>query len=213
MNSEFVPLTELRQTIVSACNEGLHDLSLRRFLAGRAQSMHRSIGVGDGDPVESLYLFVRDYINQVPDVLEDFQRISIAAGVETELEAFQNIAVDYFLHPLSLTAEHKGLLKLMDAAYLAHRLIEEVNDRFISHAGVSIATVDNTEANVVMHFLIGEQFANELDVAVHYSIEMLISQNALFSKESLKLYVAARKRRQQTETEDHDNVVHLALSK
>ncbi|MCV6614464.1 MAG: hypothetical protein OIF35_05760 [Cellvibrionaceae bacterium] len=197
MTEEFVPLSQLRQLIDNACNEGVEDLSLRRFLAQRAGSLHPGIGIQAGDPVEQLHQFVEAYIQQVPILLDDFRRIAIAAGVERELEAFINIAVSYFLQPLDITAEHKGLLKLMDAAYLAHRLIEEVNDRFLGNTGVPLASVDNTEANVVMHFLIGEKLANELDVAVHYSVEMLISQNALFRKESLLRYVAAKKQRQQ----------------
>lgn len=217
MNDELVPLSELRQAIDIAFSESMNDVSLHRFLASRAKTMHRSIGFADGDQVELLQQFVQRYIKQVPDVLEHFHKISLAAGVEDELEAFLNIAIDYFLQPLDITESHLGLLKIMDAAYLAHRLIEEVNDRFISNAGVSISPIDNTEDNVVMHFLIGETLANELDLAVHYSVEMLISQDALFSKHSLMLYVEAQKCNQSKQKEDmpsiSDSMIHLALQR
>ncbi|GAA6151448.1 hypothetical protein [Pseudoteredinibacter isoporae] len=215
MNDELVPLSELRRAIDVAFSESMNDVSLHRFLASRAKTMHRSIGFADGDQVELLQQFVHRYIKQVPDVLDHFHKISVAAGVESELEAFLNIAIDYFLQPLDITASHRGLMKIMDAAYLAHRLIEEVNDRFMSNAGVSISPIDNTEDNVVMHFLIGETLANELDLAVHYSVEMLISQDALFSKHSLMLYVEAQKcsQKKARESDDakSDNAVHLAL--
>lgn len=194
MSCEKHTLVELKQMIDSACNEGLHDLSLRRFLASKAETMHRSIGLNDGDPVDVLQEFVRGYILQVPTVLEDFYKISMAADIDKEMDAFFNIAIDYFLQPLDLTAQHKGLLKLMDAAYLSHRLIEEINDQFMSSCGLAIAPVDNTESNVVMHFLIGESLANELDIAVHYSVEMLVGQQKqLFSKDSLLQYVQIQK--------------------
>lgn len=215
MNDEPDSLLELRQSIDDAFSENMNDISLHRFLATRAKTMHRGIGFADGDQVELLQQFVQRYIKQVPEMLGHFQKISIAAGVENELEAFFNIAIDYFLQPLEITASHRGLLKIMDAAYLAHRLIEEVNDRFISNAGVSISPVDNTEDNVVMHFLIGETLANELDLAVHYSVEMLISQNALFSKHSLMLYVEAQKFNERKEHAANQTVndshVHLSL--
>ncbi|MBB6520137.1 hypothetical protein [Pseudoteredinibacter isoporae] len=217
MNDELVPLSELRQAIDIALSESMNDVSLHRFLASRAKTMHRSIGFADGDQVELLQQFVHRYIQQVPEVLDHFHKISVAAGVEDELEAFLNIAIDYFLQPLEITASHRGLLKIMDAAYLTHRLIEEVNDRFLSNAGVSISPIDNTEDNVVMHFLIGETLANELDLAVHYSVEMLISQDALFSKHSLMLYVDAQKynqnNAQENETSKTENSVHLALQR
>lgn len=215
MNDEPALLSELRQSIDDAFNESMNDVSLHRFLSSRAKAMHRGIGFADGDQVAHLQQFVQRYIKQVPEVLGHFHKISIAAGVEDELEAFLNIAIDYFLQPLEITASHRGLLKIMDAAYLAHRLIEEVNDRFISNAGVSISPVDNTEENVVMHFLIGETLANELDLAVHYSVEMLISQNALFSKQSLMLYADAQKfndRKEQAANQTaNENSVHLSL--
>ena len=214
MNDELVSLSELRLAIDAAFSESSNDVSLHRFLASRAKTMHRGIGFGDGDQVELLQEFVHRYIKQVPDVLAHFHKISLAAGVEDELEAFLHIAIDYFLQPLEITASHRGLLKIMDAAYLAHRLIEEVNDRFIGNAGVSISPIDNTEDNVVMHFLIGESLANELDLAVHYSVEMLISQNALFSKQSLMLYVEAQKQnqRKQRSIYKEENAVRLALN-
>lgn len=215
MNNDLASLTQLRHLISAALSESRNDASLQRFLASKASSVHSMIELGEGDQIEQLECFVQSYIEQIPQLLEHFHTIALAAGVETELKAFTNIAIDYFLHPLEITSDHGGLLKIMDAAYLAQRLIEEVNDRFISNAGVSICPIDNTEANVVMHFLIGESFANELDLAVHYSVEMLIHNNSLFSKKSLRLYADAQQHNQAKQTKQsqpHDeNIVRLAL--
>lgn len=58
--------------------------------------------------------------------------------------------------------QEKSLLRLMGSAY-AHRLIEEINDRYLLETGQIFIPSDMTTANLIMHQLIGEPFANQLD--------------------------------------------------
>jgi len=44
---------------------------------------------------------------------------------------------------------HEGLDGLLDEAYLAHRLVEEVNDLYIKHFGQPLIPADTTVANVI----------------------------------------------------------------
>ncbi len=55
------------------------------------------------------------------------------------------------------------LAELLDEAYLAHRLVEELNDRYIACFAEPLLTLDTTRANLLAHQLIGESFANQLD--------------------------------------------------
>ncbi|MGN5945731.1 hypothetical protein ACNQRS_32315, partial [Pseudomonas aeruginosa] len=66
----------------------------------------------------------------------------------------------------ALIAGHDGIDAMLDEAYLAHRLVEEVNDRFIAHFGQALIPLDTTVATQVAHQLIGEPFANPLHQAV-----------------------------------------------
>ena len=108
-----------------------------------------------------------------------------------------DIAKAYFLNPPSsvLARQHTGLMGLMDEAYLAHRLMEEVNDRFIVEAGVPLAPMDMTRSNIIVHHLIGEPFANDLDQAVLRSVEALIPKGQAFRKDVFLAYAEEHRTR------------------
>ena len=80
---------------------------------------------------------------------------------------------------------------LLDEAYLAHRLVEEVNDRYITHLGQPLIPLDTTVANVIAHQLIGEPFANQLDEAVHHAVDELLDEQ-VFQQDSVQEYRTRR---------------------
>ncbi len=110
------------------------------------------------------------------------------AGIAAEVEPLLKIASDYFLSPPSLVDGHDPLEALLDEAYLAHRLLEEVNDRFMAQSGIPLAPMDMTMPNIIAHELIGEPFANELDQAVLFSAELLLNEHRL-EGENVRRYV------------------------
>lgn len=68
----------------------------------------------------------------------------------------------------------------MDESYLAHRLIEEVNDRFMSSYNAPLVSMDMTRSNLIIHHLVGEPFANRLDQTVQLIIDNLQSRDFVF---------------------------------
>ncbi len=82
---------------------------------------------------------------------------------------------------------HEGLESLLDEAYLAHRLVEEVNDLYIKHFGQPLIPSNTTVASVIAHQLIGEQFANQLDEAVHHAVDELLDEES-FALDSVEAY-------------------------
>lgn len=156
--------------IRDASNGGLTVL-----LEQRAQQLHEAIKL----PIPATDLladFVVRYVEQVPDFIEAIGDIALNAGIYSQIEPLLNIACNYFLSPPDLIRGQGQLELLLEEAYLAHRLLEEVNDRFIGFCGVPLAPMDMTRANIIAHELIGEPFANELDQAVLFSAELLLSQ-------------------------------------
>ena len=112
--------------------------------------------------------------------------------IQNYIEPVLSLAESYFLKPQELNADHPGLVGLMDEAYLAHRLIEEINDRFMVKTATPLIPVDMTMSNIIVHSLIGEPFANELDEAVGYTLEKVIMQEHLFSGDELSAYLSQR---------------------
>jgi hypothetical protein len=207
-------LSRIKALIQQTNSEQQYSWALEKFLRSQSSKLHRSIDTGAGDPVESLIGFVRQYINSSPIDLAEFKRNTIEANIEGETEVLFNIATDYFLKPLDITDQHTGLLMLMDAAYLSHRLLEEINDHFLANSGITLSDTDNTHANLIMHSLIGENFANELDTAVYYSTEIMMADTRLFRKPS---FLQFSKSRLSTGSAgfsplEKDGAVHLSFS-
>ena len=109
------------------------------------------------------------------------------AGIEERIKPVLKVAEQFFLTPPALLAGHDGLDALLDEAYLAHRLVEEVNDRYIAHFGQALIPLDTTVANLVAHQLIGEPFANRLDEAVHHAVENMLDATT-FDADSARAY-------------------------
>ena len=178
----------------------LHDASsgdLKRQLEAHLERLHPSIRIPGSDALGVLKRFIVAYIEQVPEVLEAANQVAREAGIEACIKPVLKVAEQFFLQPPSLMAGHEGLDGLLDEAYLAHRLVEEINDRYIAHLGRPLIPLDTTVANLIAHQLIGEPFANQLDEAVHHAVDGMLD-DASFAQDSVAAY---RERLQDPQTE------------
>ena len=149
--------------------------------------LHPSIRLPNEDTHGVLQRFVSAYIEQVPELLQAAHEVSLEAGIEAQIKPVLKVAEQFFLQPPALMAGHEGLEGLLDEAYLAHRLVEEVNDRYIAHLGAPLIPLDTTVANLIAHQLIGEAFANQLDEAVHHAVDGMLDE-ASFAQDSVQAY-------------------------
>lgn len=149
--------------------------------------LHPSIRLPNEDTHGVLQRFVSAYIEQVPELLQAAHEVSLEAEIEAQIKPVLKVAEQFFLQPPALMAGHEGLEGLLDEAYLAHRLVEEVNDRYIAHLGAPLIPLDTTVANLIAHQLIGEAFANQLDEAVHHAVDGMLDE-ASFAQDSVQAY-------------------------
>ncbi len=156
-------------------------------------AMHMAIRLPEDDPGASLLQFVIAYIEHVPEFIDAARDITQRAGIQEYAEPYLRVAEDYFLKPPEIVAGHVGLHELMDEAYLAHRLMEEVNDRFMLRAAIPLIPMDNTFSNLIVHALVGEPFANELDEAVQFTVERTMAKEHVYDTEAFRAYVEAHK--------------------
>lgn len=187
-------LIHIRQLIDTAKQRDSASAQLSQLLSARTHHLHEAIKLPTAEAEQLLTEFVIRYIAQVPEFIEAISEITKEAGIFDGILPLLNIASDYFLAPPDIIGKRGQLEALLDEAYLAHRLLEEVNDRFIGYCGIPLAPMDMTRANVIAHELIGEPFANELDQAVLFSAELLLNQYS-FAGESFKHYIALHKSR------------------
>lgn len=177
----------LRQLIDRAHQHEAATGQLARQLDGQLERLHPAIRLPVQDAQGVLGRFVAAYIAQVPDLLDAANAVAHEAGIEAQIKPVLKIAEQYFLQPPALMNGHDGLDGLLDEAYLAHRLVEEVNDLYIAQLGQPLIPLDTTVANLIAHQLIGEAFANQLDEAVHQTVEGLLNP-ASFDQAALQAY-------------------------
>lgn len=187
-------LEQIRTLIAKAVDRERKSGQLQRTLERRAGSLHEAIRLPRAAAAPTLTDFVVRYVEHVPEFIEAIDAMSREASIDDRVGPLLNIACDYFLSPPDLLGDRHHLVALLDEAYLAHRLLEEVNDRFIGYCGIPLVPLDTTRANVIAHELIGEPFANELDQAVLFSAELLLNEHP-FDGENFDRYVARHRDR------------------
>jgi hypothetical protein len=179
----------LRALIQRALDHEASNGDLARQLDAQLDRLHPTIQLPSSDARGALARFVAAYVEQVPDVLDAANAVARDAGIEPRVKPVLKLAEQFFLSPPSIMEGHQGLDALLDEAYLAHRLVEEVNDRYIAHLGQPLIPLDTTVANVIAHQLIGEAFANQLDEAVHHALDELLD-DSVFHQDSVQEYRA-----------------------
>ena len=183
-------ITLIREAIAQARAEEAQTHQLATFLAATAPGLHGAIALPEENPEKVLLEFIVRYIEHVPDFLQTLDDLMHSCGLREHGRVFITIAEDFFLQPRELVRQCGGLRGLIDEAYFAHRLMEEVNDRLILLCGVPLTPVDTTLANIVVHDLLGETYANQLDLAVHYAMEVLFEPGKSLEKSNLTQFVA-----------------------
>ena len=176
----------IRQAIAIAKTHENTSGQLARLLKARASHLHHSVQLPPQNIVPALLNFIIHYIEQVPEFIDAVDAIANECDITDYTEPVIAIAKEFFMQPPSLIDGHEGLNALMDESYLAHRLIEEVNDRFMSYYSAPLVPMDMTRSNLIIHHLIGEPFANQLDQAVHLIIDNLQDQELVFVPDACK---------------------------
>lgn len=197
MNTE-----EIRTLIQNAIEQEKETGFLHQALQLRMDTVERVVKLPDEEALERLYEFVVRYIEQVPDMLEDLHYGAAEAGLQKYVSPILNVVEEFFRSPPEALSMHDGLVALMDEAFLAHRLFEEVNDTYIMRVGQPMIPFDMTMANVIVHSLIGEPFANELDQLVFIAVEGIFGPEEAYEQNDEFLKFMDRK--------ESDNLIQIA---
>lgn len=208
----------IRQSIAHALKQESQTGDLQQYLTALAPRLHRAISLPAQNPAQSLLNFIVRYIEHVPEFLETLESLLQQAGIDREGQVFLRIAEEFFVNPPEMVTQELGLKALIDEAYLAHRLIEEINDRLLMLCGIPLTPMDMTLSNIIVHDILGEDFANQLDMAVHYAIEALFDPTNLAQHDELKRFIERHNRARWGDTLDRwpclasDSAIHLTFN-
>ncbi len=197
MNTEM-----LQQLIQKSVTQEQETGQLHQILQQRLDTVERIVQLPEVEALERLYEFVVRYIQQVPQMLEDLHQGAVEAGLLNYVSPILEVVEGFFMAPPKELDKESGLAALMDEAFLAHRLFEEVNDTYIMRVGQPMIPFDMTMSNVIVHSLIGEPFANELEQVV------MVAAKGIFGEE--KAYEGNDQFLAFMDKKDNDNLIQIA---
>ena len=173
---------DIREIIARAIAQEQRTHTLRNRLAAKIDDLRCQLELPEEAPAEALIEFISQYIESVPGCISLVTAVSKQLGFHEYAAPFLHIAEDYFLQPPEDIPETGGLALLLDEAFLAHRLLEEVNDHHIRHVQRPLLPVDMTEANIIAHYLLGEPLANRLEQLVQFTANRLLEKEHVWDK-------------------------------
>ena len=183
----------IRQTIKASKAQPSHQEALLALIGEQMPKLHTSIHLPTKNPAGALVDFIIRYIEHVPNFIDAISGLTRAAGIYEYSSIFLDMAEEFFVNPPALLSKKDGLHALMAEAYLAHRLIEEVNDRILGHCGIPLAPMDMTRSNLIVHELLGDNYANELDFIVFYATESHMNKESSMDNPAFHKYVEEHK--------------------
>ena len=163
---------------------------LQSLICAQTDLLHHTIELPKDNANETLQSFATDYIDHVPDFIEAFYSAAEAADIQQFITPFLQIAAENFISPA--TGSLQGLDVLLHRAYFAHRLIEEVNDHYLVKTGSTLIPMNMTWANLIIHSIIGDSFANELDGAVDKTVSEMMRSPTVFQEERFREFIRNR---------------------
>ena len=173
---------DIREIIARAIAQEQRTHTLRNRLAANIDDLRSRLELPEEAPADALIEFISQYIESVPGCISLVTAVSKQLGFHEYAAPFLHIAEDYFLQPPEDIPETGGLALLLDEAFLAHRLLEEVNDHHIRHVQRPLLPVDMTEANIIAHHLLGEPLANRLEQLVQFTANRLLEKEHVWER-------------------------------
>lgn len=171
---------DIRNLIAAAILQEEESSLFRARLGSQLPRLQKRLILPESEPVTALIGFIEAYIESVPGSISLVTAVSKQRGFHRYVAPFLHIAEDYFIQPPGDINTDSGLEALLDEAFLAQRLLEEVNDYHIGHLGHPLLPVDMTQANIIVHHLLGEPLANRLENLVQYASSQLLTKEGIW---------------------------------
>ncbi|MCB1689414.1 MAG: hypothetical protein KDI33_13055 [Halioglobus sp.] len=155
---------------------------MRSRIEQQLPQLRQRLVLPEQDPVAAVMAFISGYVKSVPSCLRLVTAVSKRLGFFDYAAPFLHLAEDYFLQPPDDLPQDGGLEALLDEAFLALRLLEEVNDHHIRHLGRPLLPLDMTEANTIVHHLLGDEFASRMEQLVQFTAGQLLHREHMWEK-------------------------------
>ena len=165
---------------------------LQSLVCMELDQLHHTIELPEDMACTTLMKFTEEYIDHVPNFLTALNTASQELNIESFIAPFLGIAEENFLAAGTHSEHDPCLFTLLDKAYFAHRLIEEVNDNYLAKTGCTLVPMNMTWANLIIHAILGEEFGNELDRIVEETVQQMMKSQEIYNDRMFKDFVHTR---------------------
>ncbi|MFT5709519.1 MAG: hypothetical protein ACI8QT_000205 [Halioglobus sp.] len=171
---------DIRKLIAAAILQEEESSLFGARLGRQLPRLRKRLILPESGPISALIGFVAAYIESVPGSITLVTAVSKQLGFYCYVAPFLHTAEDYFIQPPNDIDTDSGLEGLLDEAFVAHRLLEEVNDYHIARLGHPLLPLDMTHSNIIVHHLLGEPLANRLENLVQDASSQLLPKAGLW---------------------------------
>ncbi len=177
-----MPVYDIREVIALAKkNEERTGLLFDR-LHWKVNHIQRAVPIAAEQATAHLMTFVLAYIEHVPSMVDALGDAAEASACLRQVAPLINLVEDIFIYGSNRSSEERDLEELLSQAYLAHRLVEELNTHFVQAQGGVLASIDMASADLIAAHLIGEMIAPALAELARDTAR------SLFHEQGLKLH-------------------------
>ncbi|MGB0360503.1 MAG: hypothetical protein ACPGEF_03730 [Endozoicomonas sp.] len=166
---------------------------LYKLIEDQVEQLHHSIKLPEQNACETLLIFTIDYIDHIPDFFEALDTASREAEISNFISPLLDIAEENFMAPAIPGDSVAGLDLLLDKAYFAHQLIEEVNDQYLNKTSSTLIPMNMTWANLIIHAILGDSFANKLDYIVGKTVDQMMNSKVIYNEDRFKEFLHNRR--------------------
>ena len=202
-NKKIASNSTMDPNLTQRVDQILHSLSPEDLSSGLSGATSRleKLFVGDSSALApgQMLAFCLAYIKLVPDQASSLNRSAQSLNLHLMVTSYTELATRYLESACSEleNGEAKGSMEsfliLLQGAYIFARMQEELDDKVQAFVGVPISDVDLMDANLVVHEIIGDQFANRLDKVIATLIQQSkVSKSLIEADLDQTLVVQAR---------------------
>lgn len=127
----------------------------------------------------NLYNFCCAYIRFAPNQTKLLRQFARQLNLAQMIDGYSELALRYLesacteLENQETPESLESFLVLLQGAYIYARMQEELDDKIQAFVGVPLSATDLMDANLVIHEVIGDNFANRLDKVIESLVQQL----------------------------------------
>ena len=165
---------------------------------------------------DRMLAFVIDYVSCLPEYLDALKTTSEEVKATEFVEPLYKMIIAYLTSPPDFIVKLGGLHALLAKAYLAHRMIEEINDQIHQHAETQLLPLENSTTNLMAYSLLGLETSDPLDHLVLMAMETTETEkDCLYDEEVRKALLIIHRDNWQTHRQRWpaiDNTFSISLN-